>query len=142
MNTQSENESLEKENQEMKKQMHSLCSKIDSLEGHSRRNNLRFLGISVTSGEKWEDTEQKVRHFIKDTLGLPDFEHVEIERTHRVGNTNSEKKNRLSQSFLATKTVRPYSKNQGKFWTGIHNFPCARILLSEFNYTGVNCESD
>ena len=95
----SENESLKKENQEMKKQMHSLCSKIDSLEGHSRRNNLRFLGISGTSGEKWEDTEQKVRHFIKDTLGLPDFEHVEIERTHRVGNTNSEKKTDFRKVF-------------------------------------------
>jgi FtsZ-binding cell division protein ZapB len=86
-----ENESLKQENQEMKKQIHSLCSKIDSLEGHSRRNNLRFLGIPGTSGEKWEETELKVRHFINDTLGLPDLEHVEIERAHRVGNKNSEK---------------------------------------------------
>ncbi|KAH3797531.1 hypothetical protein DPMN_151112 [Dreissena polymorpha] len=81
----SENESLKKENQEMKKQIHSLCSKIDSLEGHSRRNNLRYLGISGTSGEKWEDTEQKVRHFIKDTLGLPDFEHVDNRKSAQSG---------------------------------------------------------
>jgi len=69
----------------MKQELSNVSSKLDRLEGHSRRNNLRFLGVEGRVSESWEETEQKVRHFISNTLGLTDMHDVEIERAHRVG---------------------------------------------------------
>ncbi|WAR21343.1 PTPRT-like protein, partial [Mya arenaria] len=85
-----ENESLRQENLEIKQELGKLVSKVDSLEGHSRRNNLRFYGIQGMLGEKWEETELKVRQFISDKLGLSELDRVEIERAHRVGSRNSD----------------------------------------------------
>lgn len=84
-----ENESLKQENKDIKYQLNKLVSKIDTLEGHSRRNNLRLYGIAGKLGEKWEETEVKVRTFITDTLGLSDIGDVSIERAHRVGSKQS-----------------------------------------------------
>ncbi|WAR29874.1 hypothetical protein MAR_003442, partial [Mya arenaria] len=74
-----ENESLRQENLEIKQEFGKLVSKVDSLEGHSRRNNLRFYGIQGRLGEKWEETELKVRQFISE------LDRVKIERAHSVG---------------------------------------------------------
>jgi len=62
-----------------------LKGKIDRLKGHSRRNNLRFIGIEGSRGENWQESEKKVRLFIRDNLCVPEYEHVEIERAHRIG---------------------------------------------------------
>ena len=71
--------------------MDTLTLKIDMLEGHSRRNNLRFGGILGQLNEPWSVTEEKVRMFIKDDLNRPDLENVEIERAHRVKSVDSNK---------------------------------------------------
>ena len=68
----------------MRKQVSNLMDKIDNLEGHSRRNNLRIHGISGSLNEKWDVCEEKVRDFIKTDLNLPEYENVEIERAHRI----------------------------------------------------------
>ena len=86
-----ENEILRQENDYIKNELSSLSIKLDRIEGHSRRNNLRFNGIEGHVHERWDVCEQKVRNFISDTLGLTDLCNVEIERAHRVGSTRSDK---------------------------------------------------
>ena len=47
-----ENETLKDNNQKMSEQVSALREKVDNLEGHSRSNNLRIIGIIGTSDEK------------------------------------------------------------------------------------------
>nr|KAG5709426.1 hypothetical protein BaRGS_029275 [Batillaria attramentaria] len=77
---------LEAENKALHDAVTDMASKIDSLENHSRRNNLLFFGIPRAAGESWEswtDCERKVRQVIQDKLNIVDT--VVIERAHRVG---------------------------------------------------------
>ena len=50
---------------------------------------MRFIGIEGSRGESWQESEKKVRLFIRVNLCLPEYEHVEIERAHRIGGGNS-----------------------------------------------------
>ena len=84
-----ENEALRQENTQIKAKLYRLYSKVDSLEGHSRRNNLKFHGISGTANEPWVDTESKIREFMKSDLDQPNLQNVEIERAHRVKSKDS-----------------------------------------------------
>lgn len=89
-NLRAENEKLREENNSMKQEMGKLSKKLDYMEGQSRRNNLRFYGIPGKMGENWDDTETKVRSFIKETLHMPSHENVEIERAHRLNMRNTD----------------------------------------------------
>ena len=60
----------------------SLHVKVRDLEERSRRNNLRFDGLSQAQGEEWHGSEAKIKKLIKEKLGI---ENVEIERAHRIG---------------------------------------------------------
>ena len=84
-----ENELLREENIKMKEKLDRLYSKVDNLEGHSRRNNLKFSGISGQINEPWDEIEKKIRDFIETELDRPDLEHVDIERVHRVKSKDS-----------------------------------------------------
>ena len=79
-----ENEELKKSNINMQTQLNLVSSKLDYLEGQSRRNNLRFNGLHGRFDEDWEVTEQKVRSFITNDMEMPSHEYVEIERAHRL----------------------------------------------------------
>lgn len=74
---------LEKKS-EMKSLLQAVNIKVDKLEGHSRRNNLRFRRIEGNIREDWHTTENKVREFIRDELSAPDLQDVNIERAHGV----------------------------------------------------------
>lgn len=84
----SENEKLRDENQILRSEVTAMKDVLDKVENQSRRNNLRIDGIPGSISENWTDTENKVRDFIKNELGLPDKELVEIERAHRVRSKN------------------------------------------------------
>ena len=86
-----ENEKLRIENREIKDELSKLYTKMDTLESHSRRNNLRIYGIRSELNDTWEVTEQRVRNFIKDELDMQDQEHVEIERAHKLGSKHSDR---------------------------------------------------
>ena len=59
--------------------------KCDSLENHSRRNNLLFFGLQKErERESWEDCEEIVKKVIKDGMGIS--ENIDIERAHRIKN--------------------------------------------------------
>ena len=53
------------------------------LENQSRRNNLRFEGVSEDPNEKWEDTEDKIKNVLVEKLDLVSA--PEIDRAHRTG---------------------------------------------------------
>ena len=59
-----------------------LREKIRNLEDRSRRDNLRFSGIEEYQQETWDDTEQVLKDFLDEHLGLRS---IGIERAHRVG---------------------------------------------------------
>ena len=79
-----ENEELKQSNAELQTQLSLVSSKLDYLEGQSRRNNFRFNGLHGRFDEDWDVTEQKFRSFIKNDMGMPDHEDVEIEQAHRL----------------------------------------------------------
>lgn len=64
-----------------------LEDRQEDLESRMRRNNLLIYGIPDAK-ESWDQTEMKVRTFLKEDLELSDSEvnEIEIERTHRNGN--------------------------------------------------------
>ena len=88
---QSENQTLKHENANMQKQLNSVISKLDYIEGQSRRNNLRINGLHGRIDEDWAATEQKVRSFLINDLEMPEMEHVDIERAHRIKSTDQNK---------------------------------------------------
>ena len=55
---------------------------VRDLEDRSRKNNLRFDGLSQAQGEDWHGSEAKIKKVIKEKLGI---ENVEIECAHRIG---------------------------------------------------------
>ena len=62
-----------------------LFNRLDSLEDHSRRNNLRIDGVPEKPRENWEQTSLEIKK-LAEKIGI---EHeVKIDRAHRLG-TNS-----------------------------------------------------
>ena len=59
-------------------------SKLEYLENHRWRNNIRVSGIPELPDETWEVTEAKVKQAIQEQLGID----VDIERAHRVKSRN------------------------------------------------------
>ena len=92
-----ENKELRKKNEELtdnvkelrnhvsdlSKQNKELFNKYENLEGHSRRQNLKFYNIQEDKGETWDETERKVRNYVQNELGL-DCAEINIERAHRL----------------------------------------------------------
>ena len=61
-----------------------LYDQQEYLENHSRRNNIKVLGIQESEGgETWEESEKLVKDAIKEHLKIEDD--LLIERAHRVG---------------------------------------------------------
>ena len=95
---QSENETLKRENSKMQKQLNSVISKLDYIEGQSRRNNVRITGLHGRIDEEWATTEQKVRSFITNELDMQELDQkkvqvgkVDIDRAHRIKSSDQNK---------------------------------------------------
>ena len=63
--------------------MDHLNSKIENLEAQSRRQNLKFFNVPESEKESWEESEHKIRQFMRDTLDI-DESTISIERAHRL----------------------------------------------------------
>ena len=57
--------------------------KLEYLENHSRRNNIRIDGIPEQENESWDTTAEKVKQVLTEKLDLAGT--LDIERAHRVG---------------------------------------------------------
>ena len=92
-----------------------VFERLDSLEDHSRRNNLRFSGIEELPNENWEQTAELVKKLVKNKLEFP--ENFEVERAHRVGIRSSNKPRTIIAKFLRfqdrQKILRTSSKLKG-----------------------------
>ena len=63
-----------------------IFNRLDSLEDHSRRNNLRFEGIPELPRENWEQTAAEILKLAR-KIGI-DHE-IKIDRAHRIGNAGA-----------------------------------------------------
>ena len=71
-------------NKDINENLDEIEDKQEYLENHSRRNNIKLLGVQEDDDENsWDDTELIVKTLIKNKLGIQD--EVVIERAHRVG---------------------------------------------------------
>ena len=61
-----------------------LNENLDYMESQSRRNNVIIDGIKESEGEKWSDSEDKVKKLLSEKLELDPCK-MEIERAHRIG---------------------------------------------------------
>ena len=67
------------------------------MEDRSRRNNLRFEGITEHENESWDDCENKIYDLLENKLEI-DIENVVIERAHR---TEKKKNKNRSRPIVA-----------------------------------------
>lgn len=92
-----------------------VFERLDSLEDHSRRNNLRFSGIEELPNENWEQSAELVRKLAKEKLEIPD--NLEVERAHRIGTRAANKPRTIIVKFLRfqdrQKILRASSKLKG-----------------------------
>ena len=88
----------------MDREIEKLDVKHDYIENHSRRNNIKIMGVEEKNEEKtWEDTEKVVQKLFQEKLGFSDA--IEIERAHRVG--EKDKKRHLAQASNRDDGQRP-----------------------------------
>ena len=76
--------------------------KLDYIEGQSRRNNVIIDGIKESEGEKWSDSEDKVRKLLSEKLQL-DYHKLEVERAHRTGKPSNTRPRPIVVKFLRYK---------------------------------------
>ena len=92
-NLKTENENLKRSNAKLQTQLNSVSSMLYYMEGQSRRNNLCFNSQQGRFDGDWEVTEEKVRSFIWNEMGMTMHEHVEIESlwVHRLKSVDRNK---------------------------------------------------
>ncbi len=92
---------LRKENTSLRKQVNSLEEQLDDVQSRSRRNNLLFHGLEGERGETWDESENKIRTFMKDRLGLTNADSMLITRAHRLA--PHKKQSPIIANFVITK---------------------------------------
>ena len=60
-----------------------LYDQQEQLENHSRRNNVKIMGISENGNETWKESEQKAIEVNRTRLQIA--EELKVERAHRIG---------------------------------------------------------
>lgn len=97
-----DNKQLKQQNESMSRQITDLTTSIiklesrtaeierknEQIEAQSRRDNLKFYGIADETKESWEQSEVKIREYIKTELNI-DESNVKIERAHRLPSKTS-----------------------------------------------------
>ena len=89
-----------------------VSEKLIELEDRSRRNNLRFDGLTEDTNETWDDCERKIQKILSDKLEIT--EDVEIERCHRMGKRKGNRPRTIICKFLRFKDKQKILKNAKK----------------------------
>ena len=97
-------EKIEDENKGVK-------DKLRDLEDRSRRDNLRFDEVKEYENESWNDTEEILKDFLFEHLGL---RNIKIERAHRTGERKEDTSRTIVAEFSSYKTKETTLKNAGK----------------------------
>lgn len=91
-----------------------LEDRYDDLEQYSRRQSVRIAGVGEIDNE---NTDDLVVSFAKDVLDI-DLEHVEIDRSHRVGKASQKKPVRdIIVRFVSYKSRRKVLKAKRNMFT-------------------------
>ena len=87
--------------------------KNENLEAQSRRDNLKFFGFQDDDKETWEQSEDKVREYIRTELNINDSD-IKIERAHRLPSKNSPRPIIVKFSFYKDKdnVLRTYRQKR------------------------------
>ena len=80
-NNKKELENLKIKNVQLESSIIKLTGQITYQEDYSRRNNLRFEGITESNSENWEQTQFKIKKLLHEKFDMPN---VPIERAHRL----------------------------------------------------------
>ena len=89
-----------------------VSEKLIELEDRSRRNNLRFDGLTEDTNETWDDCERKIQKILSDKLEIT--EDVEIERCHRMEKRKGNRPRTIICKFLRFKDKQKILKNAKK----------------------------
>ena len=89
-----------------------VSEKLIELEDRSRRNNLRFDGLTEDTNETWDDCELKIQKILSDKLEIT--EDVEIERCHRMGKRKGNRPRTIICKFLRFKDKQKILMNAKK----------------------------
>ena len=89
-----------------------VSEKLIELEDRSRRNNLRFDGLTEDTNETWDDCERKIQKILYDKLEIT--EDVETERCHRMGKRKGNRPRTIICKFLRFKDKQKILKNAKK----------------------------
>ena len=79
--------------------MFDIDEKLVEMEDRSRRNNLRFDGLAESQGESWEQTTDKIYHFMEAELDI-NCSNIIIECAHRTGRHREGKPRAVAAKFL------------------------------------------
>ena len=99
-----------------------IFDRLDSLEDHSRRNNLRFEGVPETPRENWEHTTVQIQELAK-KIGID--HDLKIDRAHRVGNPSASNRPRTIIARFH------YYSDRDLFLRNAHKLKGTRIFVNE-----------
>ena len=85
--------------------------KILDLHSRSMRENLVIRGIDEDSNESWNDTEEKVLHFMKNELKINDADSSMLDRAHRMGTKTGDKPRNIVVKLASSKSKDKIFKN-------------------------------
>ena len=72
--------------------------KLVDLEGRSRRNNLRILGVKEDPQKSWEECENKIYDLLEEKLEM-NTSNKNMERAHRAGKKSNNKERAMVVQF-------------------------------------------
>ena len=102
-----------------------VSKKLIELEDRSRRNNIRFDGLTEDPNEIWDDRERKVQDVLLNKLNIEG--NIEINRCHRFGKRRGSRPRTIVCRFLGFKDKQKILQNAKK--TKIHRNIYIRGLL-------------
>ena len=86
-----------------------VSKKLIELEDRSRRNNLRFDGLTEDPNETWDDCERKVQDVLLNKLNFEG--NIEIDRCHRFGKRRGSRPRMIVCRFLRFKDKQKILQN-------------------------------
>ena len=89
-----------------------VSKKLTELKDRSRRNNLRFDGLTEDPYETWDDCERKVQDVLLNKLNIEG--NIEIDRCHRFGKRRGSCPRTIVCRFLRFKDKQKFFQNAKK----------------------------
>ena len=89
-----------------------VSKKLIELKDRSRRNNLRFDGLTEDPNETWDDCERKVQDVLLNKLNIEG--NIEIDRCHRFGKRRGSCPCPIVCRFLRFKDKQKFFQNAKK----------------------------